>query len=579
VTFEQATADLHRIDAELQKQFPDQNHGWRADLVPLREDLVGDLRQPLKVFLWAVGFVLLMVCANVANLMLARGATRSREIAIRSALGASRARLGRQLMTESLLVALLGGAIGVLIAGWGVRLLRFAFPGEAPPFFITLALDSTALLFVLGIAVVTGVLFGMVPAFRGTKVDLNVALRDGGRGAGEGLHRSRLRSVLVVGEVALSVLLMIGAMLLVRSYRNLQGTELGFDEKGIVSARISLSAAAYPTRAHSLAFFERLLGRLGELPGVTHAASAQGIPFSGWNVQGETRIEGIARPKRGEELISHFQVVTPDYFKAIGVGLVRGRWLTPADRDSTAPVVLVNEQLAQKGFNGADPIGRRLSVAGTQLATVVGVVRDFRHYRLPEPMGPAAYFSYATLPSWNQTVVLRTTRDDPASFVPAIRAAVHEIDPNIAIYQVQTFEDVVSRSLWRQRLQGNVLGIFAVLALALACIGLYGVISYAVAQRTRELGVRLALGATRRDVLVLVFGQSGRLVITGIAVGLLGAWFAVRMLESLLYGVEATDLATFATVPLLLAAVALLAAVIPARRASKVDPIIAMRAE
>src|SRR5688572_24256809 len=313
VTFEQATADLHRIDAELQKQFPDQNHGWRADLVPLREDLVGDLRQPLKVFLWAVGFVLLMVCANVANLMLARGATRSREIAIRSALGASRARLGRQLMTESLLVALLGGAIGVLIAGWGVRLLRFAFPGEAPPFFITLALDNTALLFVLGIAVVTGVLFGTVPAFRGTKVNLNAALRDGGRGAGEGLHRSRLRSALVVGEVALSVLLMIGAMLLVRSYRNLQGTELGFDEKGIVSARISLSAAAYPTRAHSLAFFERLLGRLGELPGVTHAASAQGIPFSGWNVQGETRIEGIARPKRGEELKSHFQVVTPDY--------------------------------------------------------------------------------------------------------------------------------------------------------------------------------------------------------------------------------------------------------------------------
>ncbi|HEY8175966.1 MAG TPA: ABC transporter permease, partial [Gemmatimonadaceae bacterium] len=258
VTLEQAIGDLHRVDAELVRQFPNENYGWRADVKTMREDLVGDLRQPLKVFLWAVGLVLLMVCANVANLMLARGATRSREIAVRTALGASRARLGRQLMTESLLVAVLGGAIGLLIAWWGVRQLRFAFPNQAPPFFVSLGLDGPALLFVTTIALLTGVLFGMVPALRGTKVDLNAALRDGSRGSAEGLHRSRLRSALVIGEVALAVMLMIGAMLLVRSYRNLARTDLGFDEKGILTGRVTLPSADYPQPAQQLAFYERL---------------------------------------------------------------------------------------------------------------------------------------------------------------------------------------------------------------------------------------------------------------------------------------------------------------------------------
>ena len=580
VTFEQGTADLHRIDAELQRRWPDANHGWRAEVMTMREDLVGDLRQPLRVFLWAVGLVLLMVCANVANLMLARGATRSREIAIRSALGASRARLGRQLMTESLLVAGLGGAVGLLIAWWGVRLLRFAFPDQTPPFFITLELDGMTVLFVVAIAVLTGVLFGTVPSLRGTRVNLNSALRDGARGAGEGLQRSRLRSGLVIGEVALSVILMIGALLLVRSYRHLEGTDLGFEERGIISARLSLPVEDYPTRAHVLAFYERYLERLRAIPGVTAAASAQGIPFSGWNVQAQARIEGTPQPRRGEELISHYQLVTPDYFKTIGVPLVRGRWLTAADRDSTAPAVLVNEEMVKRGFNGADPIGKRLTIGrDPAFATVVGVVSDFRHYRLPQPMGPATYFTFTTWPLRGQTIVLRTTAADPSTLAPRMREVLKELDPKLALYSVQTFEEVVSRSLWRQRLQGNVLSIFASLALVLACVGLYGVISYAVAQRTRELGVRLALGASRRDVLMLVFGQSGRLVIAGVAGGLAGAWFAVRVLESLLYGVEAKDMTTFAVVPLVLAIVALFAALVPARRASRVDPIIAMRAD
>jgi putative ABC transport system permease protein len=578
VTVEQGVKDLARVDASLIERYPD-NKGWAAQVLSMREDLVGDLRQPLKVFLWAVGLVLIMVCANVANLLLARGATRSREIAVRTALGASRTRLARQLLTESFLVAGMGALLGIVIAWWGVSLLRFGFPNATPPYYIQLSLDGSTLLTVLVIAVVTGLLFGTLPSIRGTHVEITSALREGSRGSADGLRRSRLRSSLVVAEVAVSVMLMIGALLLMRSYRNLTGTELGFDEKGIVSARISLPGAFYPTRAHSLAFYERLFERLQRTPGVTMVGSAQGIPFSGWQVQGELAIEGRGKAERGQELVAHYQTMTPSYLKAIGVPLLAGRWFTEADRDSTAPSVVVNQALVKKAFPNEDPIGKRVSVSGDAFATIVGVTRDFRQYGLSEPMGPAVFYTYQTWPGRTQTVVLRTTLEDPSILIPAIRAAVREIDPRVAIFQARTFEEVVSQSLWRQRLQGNVLGIFAALALALSCIGLYGVISYAVAQRTRELGVRIALGATRRSVLMLVFGQSGRLVLGGIVVGLVGAYFGVRLLETLLYGVEAKDLTTFATVPLVLGAVALLASLVPARRASRVDPIIAMRAE
>jgi putative ABC transport system permease protein len=580
VTLDQARADLHAIDAALTREFPDENFGWRAELKSLREDLVGDYEQPLKVFLAAVLLVLLLVCANLANLMLARGTTRAREIAIRSALGASRQRLTMQLLTESLLIAMLGGVIGVGIAWWGVRLLRFAFPDQSPPFFVSLGLDAPALAGIAGLTLVTGILFGTVPALRAARTDLATTLRDGTRGGGGSVHRSRLRGTLVIAELAMSVVLLVGAMLLVRSYRNLAGTELGFDVQGILSARLTLPSAQY-SRAQAKTFYDELFARLRREPGVTMVASAQGIPFSGWNVQAEARIDGTPLPKRGEELIAHYQYVTPDYFRAIGVRLLRGRWFTDADRDSLNPVVLVNEKMVAQGFGGRDPIGKRVRVGGDRdpFATVVGVLGDYRHYRLPQAMGPAVFYPYAVYPARQQTVVVRTTRDDPHSLVPALRAAVRSLDPKLALYQIQSFDEAVASSLWRQRLQGNVLSIFAALALMLACTGLYGVIAYAVAERTRELGVRMALGASRRDVLILVLGQSGRLVVSGIAIGLVAAMFGVHMLDSLLYGVQATDTATFAAVPLVLAAVALAAAFVPARRATRVDPIITMRAE
>jgi len=523
---------------------------------------------------------LLTVCANLANLMLARGAARGREVAIRAALGASRGRIARQLMTESIVTAVLGGVIGVGIAWWGVRLLRFAFPDQSPPFYVKLGLDALAIGFIVLITLVTGILFGSVPALRTARANLDATLREGSRGAGTGLHRSRLRAALVVSEIALSVVLMVGAALLARSYKNLAGSDLGFDERHVLSARITLPSSDYATRAEVANFYQRLLTDLRRLPGVVAVGSAQGIPFSGWNVQGEATVEGAPAPKRGEELVAHYQRVTPDYFKAIGVPLVRGRWFTDADRDSLNPVIIVNELMVAKAFGGRDPIGKRMGGSGSpHAATVIGVIKDFRHYRLPEPMGPAMYYPYASYPGWQQTVVIRTSHDHPQSVIPELRTAVRAIDKRVALYQVQTFGEVVSRSFWRQRLQGNVVSVFAVLALCLACIGLYGVISYAVAQRTRELGVRIALGASRGRVVWLVGRQSARLVLAGVAVGLLASYFAVGLLSSLLYGVRPTDPGTFALVPAILAVVAFLAAVIPAARAARVDPIIAMRSE
>ena len=581
VTIEQARADLHAIDAALVREFPNDNLGWRAELKPLRDDLVGDLRQPLRVFVGAVVLVLLLVCANLANLMLARGTLRGREIAVRSALGASRTRLTLQLLTESLLVSCVGGVAGIAVAAWGVRLLRYGFPGQSPPFYISLSLDGPSLVIVGGLTILTGIMFGTLPALRGARPDLNVALRDGSRGEGGSVRRSRLRGGLVVGEIAVSVVLLVGATLLMRSYRNLAGTSLGFDEQGILSARITLPSALYSERVRVDAFYDELFARLRQLPGVSVVAAAQGIPFSGWNVQSMATVEGEPRPRAGEALDAHYQYVTPEYFKTIGVALIRGRWFTDADRDTLNPVVLVNEQMAQKGFAGKDPMGKRVRMGGDQqpFATVVGIVHDFRHYRLPQPMGPAVYYPYAVYPARQQTIVIRTTRSDPHSLIPELRSAVRAINPRLALYDVQTFDEVVTRSLWRQRLQGNVVSIFGALSLVLACIGLYGVISYAVAERTREIGVRMALGATRRDVLTLVIRQSGQLVVAGIAIGIVAATAAVGILDTLLYGIQSRDVGTFVIVPVFLAATALGAAFIPARRATQVDPIIAMRAD
>jgi putative ABC transport system permease protein len=578
VTLEQAQADLAAVSARLQKAYPNDNFGWAAEAISLREDLVGDLRKPLLVFLGAVGLVLLIACANVANLMLARGAARQRELAVRAAIGAGGGRLVRQVLAECLMVAGIGGAAGAALAVGGVELLRHMNP-DGLPFYITLALDRTALAFAVAVSLLTGLVFGAAPAVRAARVDLNASLRDGTRGAGDGTERSRLRGALVVAELALSVVLMVGAGLLIRSYRALEGTDLGFDERGVLTVRVSLPDAKYAERARRLAFYDALLPRVAAMPGVTTVGSAQGIPFSGWNVQGGITIEGKPAPRQGEEFVAHYQFVSPGYFPALGVPLVRGRALAPTDRDTSAGVVVINETFARRAFPGEDPIGRRVRYGNDPWVTVVGVMRDFRHYRLPQPMGPAMYSAYASGPTYTQTLAIRTSLPDPLALVPAVRAAARALDPDVPLYQVQTLAQQVSRSLWRQRMQGQVLGAFAALALLLSVVGLYGVVSYAVAQRTRELGVRMAIGASRRQVVRLVLGQGARLALVGVGVGLLGALALARVVESLLYGVDSLDPLTFVAVPALLCAVALLACWAPARRATRVDPLIAMRAE
>ena len=582
VSLEQARADLATLSTRLQHEYAKDNTGWVTEISTLRDDLVGDLRKPVLILFGAVTFVLLITCANVANLMLARAAAREREMAIRTAVGAGRGRLVRQLLTESLTLAVLGGVLGAIFAILAVPLLRFAFPGDVP-FYITFSVDGATLGFAVLVAALAGALFGIIPAFRSTRLDPSRSLRESTQGAGGGLTRSRLRSALVVTELALSVMLLAGAMLLIRSYRALEGIDLGFDEHGILSMRISLPETAYAAPTRRATFYHELFDRIAALPGVETVGSAQGIPFSGWNVQAGMSIEGRPAPQPNHEFISHFQEITPNYFKAIGVPILRGRGIAPTDRDSSNHIGVINQAFADRAFAGENPIGKRVKIGGLDSPdpwiTIVGVARDFRHYRLPRPMGPAIYLPYFAEPLLTQTLAIRTSLADPLSLVPAVRRVMREIDAEVPAYQVQTFEQVVSRSLWRQRVQGQVLGVFAALALLLAAVGLYGVIAYAVAQRTRELGLRIALGATRRNVLALVMGQSARLAIAGVCIGLAGAFALSRVVASLLYGVRPIDPVTFVVAPIMLAVVALLASWLPAWRATQVDPLVAMRVE
>ena len=583
VTLDHAKADLARVSTQLQHDFPSDNTGWSAEIVTLRDDLTGDLRRPMLVFLGAVAFVLLIACANVANLTLVRGLSRRREIAVRSALGAARGDLVRQLFTESLLIAGLGGVAGAVAGVWGVRFARLAFPGGVP-FYFDFGVDLRALAGSALVVVITAVLCGVIPALRVTKLDVNRALRDeraGTGGSGDG--RMSGRSLLVVAELAISTVLVIGGALLVRSYRAYSHTDLGFDRDGILTARVTLPDEGYNQTAQRIALFSDLEARVRAIAGVKVVGSAQGIPFSGWDVQMTASFAGRPAPPPNEGFDSHFQVVFPDFFSAMGIPLVRGRPLLPTDRDTLAPVAVVNETFVRRAYPNEDPIGKRVKFAPPNdpqpWITIVGVVRDFRHYRLPEPMGPALYMPYGMSPGRTQTLVIRTSLTDPYALVPAVRAALHDVDPKLALYEVKTMDDAVNESLWRQRVQSRVLGVFAVLALLLAAVGLYGLVSYSVLQRTREIGLRVALGAQRSDVLALVYGQGGRLVVAGLAIGLaLGALLA-RTLGSLLYDIAPTDLASYALAAGVIAAIAFAALYVPARRAVAVDPLRAMRTE
>jgi putative ABC transport system permease protein len=546
----------------------------------MRDDLVGNLRRPLLVFSGAVLFVLLIACVNVANLMLARSTARQREIAVRTALGAGRGRLIRQLLTESIVLAIAGGAIGATLSVFGVEYFRSSFPRDVP-YYLSLRVDPPTLTFALAISVITGMIFGTVPAVRSTAASIDGVLRDAARGATGGVARSRLRGALVVTELALSVVLMVGAGLLIKSYRTLEGTKLGFDSKGVLTFRLTAPPAKYPRGVRRTNFFERVVERLSAMPEVAAAAAAQGTPFSGWDVQSSVNAEG--RPAAGpeDEIVSLYQYVSANFLATMGVPILRGRSLLPTDRDTNNSVAVINEIFAKRVFPGQDPIGKRIRFGGADSKepwiTVVGVARDFHHYRLPQPMGPATYMPYTEYTPSTETIVLRVKRGDPISLVPTVRRLLRELDPDVPMYRIQTMEESLARSLWRQRLQGEVLGVFAALAIVLATVGIYGVISYAVMQRTREFGVRVALGAQRRDVIGLVLADGGRLALIGVAIGVGGAILLTRLIRTLLYEVTPTDAQVFVGVSVGLAVVALVASYVPALRATRVDPVVAMR--
>ena len=582
IAFSAAVSDLETVMHRQYDRLPNAYDGFKSDAVSLRDDLVGDLRRPLLIFLGAVSLLLLIVCFNVANLLLARSAARERELGVRVALGAGRKRIFGHVLHECLVLALIGGVIGALLTPWGVRLFSLTFPRNVP-FYISLQIDGWIIAFVAVLVAATAILMGLIPSFRATSIDVSAALREGGRSSGGGMRASRARSLLVVSELALSVVLLVGAVLLIRSYSALTGTQLGFIEDGVLSARVSLPPTEFRERAKRIAYWSRAYERLAAIPGVQMVGSADGIPFSGWNVESSVSIEGRPPGKAESEGNVHYQNVSPDYLEAIGARIVAGRGFTDTDRDSVNQVVVVNETFVRNRFAGTDPIGKRLKWGDPSSEypwmTIIGVVSDFRHWRLPEPVRGAVYTPQLAQPSATQTFVLRTSLPNPRSLEADVRVALRELNRDAPAYQVQTFEQVVAASLWRQRLQGNVLGIFAAMALVLASLGVYGVISHGVAQRTRELGLRIALGASRREVAGLILSQGSRLAIIGISIGLVAAFALRGVVRQLLYGIQPSDPLTFTVVPLVLVLVAMLASLIPALRATRVDPAVAMRAE
>ncbi|HUQ83570.1 MAG TPA: ABC transporter permease [Gemmatimonadaceae bacterium] len=580
MTVDAAQRDLDVIMQRLERELPRENEGWRANVITLREDLVGNLRRPLEVFAGAVILLLLIACANVANLTLTRGAARQRELAVRTALGAGRGRIVRQLITESLVLSVSGGLLGAAMTVYGVRLLLLGFPDDVP-YYAPIAVNVPTLLFAAFVSIVAGLAFGLIPAFRVTGGSLDRALREGGRGTSDGVARGRGRSAIVVGELALSVMLMIGAGLLVKSYRSIASTTLGFESKGILSFRITLPAAKYATAEKRLAFYEELERRLGALPGAASVGLAQGIPFSGWNVQAGAMREGWPQPKPGQEFVTHYQVTSPGYFSTIGVPIVRGRGLQESDRDTVNVMGLINETFARRAFPNEDPVGKRVRLGDANSTspwvTIVGVVHDYRHYRLPQPVGPALYLPQTSWAPGTQTIALRVRAGDPSAMMTSARRVLREMDPDMAPYRIVTFEQAVAASLWRQRFQGFVVAVFAALAMLLAAVGIYGVISYSVAQRKRELGVRVALGAQAGDIVGLVMRGGATLAAIGVVLGLVGGMALTRFLTALLYEVKPRDPAVFAGVALGLGAVALLAVAVPAWRATRADPLEAMR--
>jgi putative ABC transport system permease protein len=577
VSLDQAQEQMSTIGSRLEQQYPNQQQGRNIKLVSMQEDAVQWVRPALLVLLGAVGFVLLIACTNVANLLLARGAGRRREIAIRTALGAGRGRLVRQFLTESVLLSTAGGVLGLFLALWGVDGLVALAAGILPRSG-EVRLDGRVVVFTLGISLLTGLIFGLAPALQVSRADVQDALKEGGN-SGNSPRRNWLRGALVVAEVSSAIVLLIGAGLLIHSFMRLQQVESGLRPENVLTCKITLPLAKYPTGDSMANFYRQVFDRVSALPGVQAAGATNLLPIQQTGTNGEITIEGHAPDPSGHGPLVEYRFATPDYFRAMGIPLVTGRLFTPQDQQNSEPVLIVNQTFARSLLPDEDPLGKRVLNFGPSGARIIGVVGDVKQSGLTSSIRPELFMPY-TQGLWARTmsVVVRAASDH-ASLTAQVREAVQEVDPNQPIYGVQTMEQVISGSLASQRLNMVLLGIFAAVALVLALIGIYSVMSYTVTQSTREIGIRMALGAQAGDVLKLVVGHGLVLTLIGVVLGVATAFALTRLMSSLLYGVTATDPLTFVIVPALLVLVAVVSCYLPASRATKVDPMIALRYE
>jgi putative ABC transport system permease protein len=584
VTEEQARTEAVAFAKRLESQYPVENGAWSSTVKPLRDELIPrDVTLVVLTMMGAVSFVLLIACANVANLMLARATSRHREIAVRAAIGAGRGRIVRQLLTESVIIAMLAGAVGIPLAYAGLELLDLSIPpSDAVPYYLDWSVDVPTLLYTVGVSLLTGVVFGLAPALQASKSDLLEALKEGGRGGGSGARRSRLRSALVVGEVALSLVLLVGAALFVRSFMAFQHTTVGFDTAGLMTLRLYLPGDRYDSTAAKTQRLDELVRRAEAIPGVRAAAASNTIVLGAGGGSDGIVVEGKA-VTRGEEPRIFWTGVTQHWFRTLEVPIVSGRDFTESEGVDSSGVAVISQAMAKKLWPAGDALGRRFHFADDTAAhwiTVIGIARDFHYDDLDtKELLPAAYLPYPYLPARNNGLTVRVTGGDPAAITSALRREIRASDAAIPLFEVQTMEQVRAMGYWQYGLFSGMFSVFGAIALFLAAVGVYGVISFGVSQRTHEIGVRVALGARRGDVLRLVVGQGAGLTLAGVAIGLVGAFGVTRVIASVVYNVSPTDPLSFAGVALFLMGVAVVASYLPARRAMGVDPVVALRHE
>ncbi len=596
VSVQEANAEITTLASRLAETYPRTNAGWSAKAVSLHENLVGKTRPALFVLLAAVSSVLLIACANVANLLLARAAGRRKEIALRAALGASRARIIRQLLTESALLGICGGALGLLLASWGVDVLVATSPVELPRL-PEVGIDKWVLAFTMIVSLLTGIVFGLAPALQASRLDLNASLGESGRGEGSESPRGRrLRASLVVAEVALSLVLLVGAGLLIKSFVRLRQVDPGIDPRGVVRAEVVLPGVRYPEAARQQAFFTELIHRVQALPGVTTAGIVNPVPMGKDQTAYTFTVVGRPLPAPGQNLGADWCVTSPDYFRSLGIRLLAGRTFTERDVADAPPVVMVNQAFARRYFPSGDALGQHIRISNegddgsgsdpgappeppAPAREIIGIIGDIRHLGLGAEAGPEFYVPYLQHSTrfCDLTVRAATPSASVAPLISAVRRIIHEMDGDLPTADIGPMEKLVAGTVAVQRFHSTLLLSFAAVALALAAVGVYGVMSYTVTRRTQEIGIRLALGAGRANVLGLIVGQGLRLTLLGVGIGLVSAFALTRLLNSLLFGVSASDPLTFFAVSAFLAVTAALASYLPARRASRIDPIVALR--